>query len=66
MYVGCVLDLFTREIKGLAVDSHMRTSLVMDALRMAEFRAGITPTRGANTLLLNCVRICKTTAIGNQ
>ena len=41
-----MLDLFTREIKGLAVDSHMRTSLVMDALRMAEFRAGITQKRG--------------------
>ena len=40
-----MLDLFTREIKGLAVGSHMRTSLVMDALRMAEFRAGITPKR---------------------
>ena len=37
-----MLDLFTPEIKGLAVNSHMRTSLVKDALTMAEFRAGIT------------------------
>ena len=42
-----MLDLFTREIKGLSVDSHMRISLVIDALRMAEFRAGITQKRGA-------------------
>ena len=48
-----MLDLFTREIKGLAVDSHMRTSLVMDALRMAEFRAGITPKRGAKGLIFH-------------
>ena len=53
LYVCCMLDLFTREIKGLAVDSHMRTSLVMDALRMAEFRAGITPKRGAKGLIFH-------------
>ena len=53
VYVCCVLDLFTREIKGLSVDSHMRTSLVMDALRMAEFRAGITQMRGAKGLIFH-------------
>ena len=47
MRVCCMLDLFTRKIKVLCVDSHMRTSLVMDALRMAEFRAGITQKRRA-------------------
>ena len=53
VYVCCVLDLFTREIKGLSVDSHMRTSLAMDALRMAEFRAGITQMRGAKGLIFH-------------
>ena len=53
LYVCCMLDLFTREIKGLSVASHMRTSLVMDALRMAEFRAGITQKRGANGLIFH-------------
>ena len=53
MYVCCMLDLFTREIKGLAVDSHRRTSLVTNALRMAEFRAGITPKRGARGLIFH-------------
>ena len=51
MRVCCVLDLFTREIKGLSADSHMRMCLVMDALRMAEFRAGITQMRGAKGLI---------------
>ena len=33
--------------------SRVRTSLVMAALRMAEFRTGITPKRGASGLILH-------------
>ena len=69
----CKLDLFTRETKGLAVDSHMRTSVVMIALRMAVLRAGITQKRGAkglslgvNAHLLSRAYTCKTKAIGRQ
>ena len=47
VYVSCLLDLFTYEIKGLAVDSRMRASVVMDGVRMIELRAGITRKRGA-------------------
>ena len=48
-----MLDLFAREIKVLAVDSHMRTSFVVDALRVAEFRAGIAQKRGAKGLIFH-------------
>jgi putative transposase len=34
-YVATVIDLFSRAIVGYAVDDHMRTSLVTDALDMA-------------------------------
>ena len=46
-------DLLTREIKGLTVDSHMRTSFGMDALSMAEFRATITQKRSAKGLIFH-------------
>ena len=36
--MACMLDLFTREIVGWAIDSHMRKSLVHDALKMAELK----------------------------
>ena len=42
LFVCCMLDLFTREIVGWAIHSHMRKSLVHDALKMAEFRNGFT------------------------
>ena len=32
------MDLFSRRIIGFAIDSHMRTELIMCALRMAWFR----------------------------
>ena len=48
LYTCCVLDLFTREIVGWAIDSHMRQSLVMDAIRMAEFRNHFSMQRPAN------------------
>ena len=51
MCVCCIHDLFAREIKGLSVDSHVRASLVMNALRTAEFRAGITQNRGTKGLV---------------
>lgn len=35
MFVCCMLDLFTREIVGWAIDSHMRKSLVHDASSMS-------------------------------
>lgn len=34
-YVATVIDLFSRRLVGWAVDAHMRTSLVTDALSMA-------------------------------
>lgn len=34
-YVATVIDLYSRAIVGYAVDDHMRTSLVTDALQMA-------------------------------
>ena len=42
-----MLDLFTREIVGWAINSHMRKSLVHDALKMAEFRNGFSEKSGA-------------------
>ena len=42
MCVTCMLDLFTREIVGWAIDSHMRKSSAHDALKMAEFTNGFT------------------------
>ena len=47
VFVACMLDLFTREIVGWAIDSHMRKSLVHDALKMAEFRNRFSEKRGA-------------------
>ena len=46
MPVCCMHDLITRQIKRLLVDSHMQMCLVVDALRMAEFRAKIAQKRG--------------------
>lgn len=35
LYIAAVLDLFSRRIIGWAIDSHMKTSLVSQALKMA-------------------------------
>jgi putative transposase len=47
VFVACMLDLFNREIVGWAIDSHMRKSLIHEALKMAEFRNGFSEKRGA-------------------
>ena len=49
----CVLDLFTREIVGWAINSHMRQSLVMEAIRMAEFRNGFSVKRAVKGLIFH-------------
>ena len=38
LYVAIVMDLFSRQIVGWAIDDHMRTSLCMTALQMAFWR----------------------------
>ena len=53
VFVCCMLDLFTREIVGWAIDSHMRKSLVHDALKMAEFRNGFTQKSGVGGLIFH-------------
>jgi putative transposase len=53
LYTCCVLDLFTREIVGWAIDSHTRQSLVMDAIRMAEFRNGFSAKRPVKGLIFH-------------
>ena len=53
VFVCCMLDLFTREIVGWAIDSHMRKSLIHDALKMAEFRNGFSEKRGVNGLIFH-------------
>ncbi len=35
LYVAVVLDLFSRRVVGWAMASHLKTSLVLDALQMA-------------------------------
>jgi len=38
MYVAIVMDLYSRQIVGWAIDNHMKTSLCIDALQMAFWR----------------------------
>lgn len=38
LYVAVVMDLYSRQIVGWAIDDHMRTSLCIDALQMAFWR----------------------------
>ncbi len=38
LYLTVVIDLFSRQMVGWSMQPHMRTSLVLDALRMAWFR----------------------------
>ncbi len=37
-YVGVVIDLFSRQVVGWAIDDHMRTSLCIKTLQMAFWR----------------------------
>jgi putative transposase len=53
LYSCCVLDLFTREIVGWAINSHMRQSLVADAIAMAEFRNGFSVKQAVSGLIFH-------------
>ena len=44
LYVAVIIDLFSRRVVGWAIADHLRTELVLDALRMALGRR--TPSRG--------------------
>jgi putative transposase len=39
LYLAVVIDLFNRQVVGFAMGERMTRTLVMDALRMAWFRA---------------------------
>jgi transposase InsO family protein len=38
LYIALVIDLFSRQVVGWAIDDHMRTSLCVNALQMAFWR----------------------------
>ena len=38
LYLAAVLDLHSRQVVGFSMQSHMRTNIVTDSLRMAWFR----------------------------
>ena len=38
LYLVAIIDLFSRKVIGYAMNDHMRTELVLDALRMATGR----------------------------
>jgi len=38
LYLAFILDIYSRRIVGWAMESHLRTELVVDALRMAVWR----------------------------
>ncbi|WP_082769307.1 DDE-type integrase/transposase/recombinase [Methylomonas methanica] len=40
LYVAVVIDLFSRQVAGWAIDDHMRTSLCVRALQMAFYPQG--------------------------
>jgi len=42
-YLAVVLDLYSRQVVGWAVDKHMRVELVLDALKMAYWRRKPSP-----------------------
>jgi putative transposase len=44
LYVAVIIDLFSRQVVGWAIDNHMRTSLCVQALQMAFWRRK--PVRG--------------------
>lgn len=68
-YVATVIDLYSRAIVGYAVDDHMRTSLVTDALAMAVDRrrppAGVIfhADRGSNYTSKEFNEFCRTNEI---
>ncbi|WP_221900458.1 DDE-type integrase/transposase/recombinase [Bathymodiolus platifrons methanotrophic gill symbiont] len=43
LYVAVVIDLFSRQVVGWAINDHMRTSLCLDALQMAFCRRNPKP-----------------------
>ena len=43
LYLAAVIDLFSRQVVGWSMQSHMQASLVTDALRMAWFRRSPEP-----------------------
>ncbi|BBL57195.1 DDE-type integrase/transposase/recombinase [Methylomonas koyamae] len=51
LYVAVVIDLFSRQVVGWAIDGHMRTSLCVKALQMAFYPQG---TIGAVNHRLDC------------
>jgi transposase InsO family protein len=38
LYLAVVIDLFSRQVAGWSMKPHMKSELVVDALRMAWFR----------------------------
>ncbi|MDX8129794.1 DDE-type integrase/transposase/recombinase [Methylomonas sp. OY6] len=40
LYVAVIIDLFSRQVVGWAIDDHMRTSLCVNALQMAFYPQG--------------------------
>ncbi|PKD38760.1 hypothetical protein CWO84_19965 [Methylomonas sp. Kb3] len=40
LYVAVIIDLFSRQVVGWAIDDHMRTSLCANALQMAFYPQG--------------------------
>ena len=62
VYFAFVLDVYSRRVVGWQLASHMRTDLVLDALRMAlgtrehgaEFRLVATPTAAAKANSSGC------------
>lgn len=57
LYLAFILDVYSRRILGWAMESHLRTELVVDALQMAVWREGSPPpvwciisTRASSTL----------------
>jgi transposase InsO family protein len=55
--VAVVIDLFSRQVVGWAIDGHMRTSLCVSALQMAFLPTGHKGAGSQN-------RVCSTTRIG--
>jgi putative transposase len=51
LYLAFILDVYSRKVVGWAMESHLRTELVVDALRMAVWRrksaAGLVTDHGA-------------------
>jgi putative transposase len=56
VFVACLLDLFTREIVGWAIDSHMQKSFLHDALKMAESPNGFSEKRKVKGLIFHSDR----------